>query len=447
MALKAGQRGVLQLGSSFEDPKWREALILKVEGKWLRTLVRCSAEEIVTTGLTSVEHLGATFCLVEAESRHLQLGTHEEFKKLSADPKALLELGKTALESGDEELQFASAVEAQAPGAPKSKKNKKEIEESSSSGSVSEEEMDPLEEFRKTWLGDGTSSAKKGKKSERASKSKSSKRFALIEDRKSKKESEDEELNTTKAMLRAAAASSDPLHGLLALQISQGMQGRKKHERRKRSSRQEERSSSASASSSSSSSPSARRGERGYAKAVRGYHNEGRKKFKNPLRYVKRYVRNLEEEMGAQDRPFKITDHNRKIHFGKQQDLKRAHFLVGTILEFLLKKDFNGAALQSTLTLQAMHQAALDNSWEVAWLLTHLEDPFRPRTYGGDPESLQHVTSYLKSMSELAKNADQLRKKGSSKGEGDDQQQAAKGKGRSHPKKDKDKEKEKQGDN
>lgn len=77
----------------------------------------------------------------------------------------------------------------------------------------------------------------------------------------------------------------------------------------------------------------------------------------------------------------------------------------------MLKEKYKAAALQLVLALQAMHQAALDGSWDVAWMLTYVEDPFKPKTFGGDPTSLQHV------MGELAKSADVLRKKGNSKGD------------------------------
>lgn len=151
------------------------------------------------------------------------------------------------------------------------------------------------------------------------------------------------------------------------------------------------------------------------------------------------------EDLGAQDKPYRITDLNKKIHFGKQQNLKRCHYLCATILEYLLKEQPRKAALQTVLAMQAMRQAAIDGSWEVAWLLTHMEDPYRQRIFGGDPSSLQHVTSYLRSMNDLAKNTEALRKKGSGKGQDDDQSSKdppAKGKGKRNSKeKDKDKEK------
>lgn len=96
MPLKPGLKVILQLGSFFKAPRWREALILRVEGKWLRTLVRCTAAELAATELTAVEHGGSHFCLVEAELHHLKWGTHEEYMMLDADSKTLLNLGKVA---------------------------------------------------------------------------------------------------------------------------------------------------------------------------------------------------------------------------------------------------------------------------------------------------------------------------------------------------------------
>ena len=110
----------------------------------------------------------------------------------------------------------------------------------------------------------------------------------------------------------------------------------------------------------------------------------------------------------------------------------------------MLKEEFSKAALQTVLVLQSMHQAAIDNSWDVAWLLTHVEDPFKARIFGGDPSSLQHVTSYVKSMNDLARNTEMLRKRTGFKGETEEaQKDVAKGKGRQGKNREKDKEKDK----
>lgn len=77
-----------------------------------------------------------------------------------------------------------------------------------------------------------------------------------------------------------------------------------------------------------------------------------------------------------------------------------------------------------------MRQAAIDGGdWQIAWLLTHVQDPFQRRMFGGDPEALQHVTTYLRSMNELAKSSEALKKRGSGKGE-DEENDHQKGKGK-----------------
>jgi hypothetical protein len=41
--------------------------------------------------------------------------------------------------------------------------------------------------------------------------------------------------------------------------------------------------------------------EEGYARAVKGYHASGKKMFRHPIRYIKRYVRQVEMELGRKD--------------------------------------------------------------------------------------------------------------------------------------------------
>lgn len=79
-----------------------------------------------------------------------------------------------------------------------------------------------------------------------------------------------------------------------------------------------------------------------------------------------------------------------------------------------------------------MHQAGLDGGdWQIGWLLARIpEDPFQRRLFGGDAQSLQHVTAYLRSMNELAKSTDSLKKKGAGKGDGEEGEKEKEGKGR-----------------
>lgn len=439
MALKPGFKGFLHLGEAFSPPRWREALVVRVEDPWVRTLVRCSREEIEHTGFASVNLQEAPFCLVEAEVHQLRLGAQGDCKTLDCDIGKLLLLGRVALDS-DEEINYATATDpAVAPSAARARKPK--AAESSSGSSDSEEDGSVLaKEIKKSWLGTGMEGARSsGHKDGMFSSNRKSKRFALIEKTKLGSNSGDVSGDqATQAALKAAVASGDPIQGLLALQLAQTLKGGKHSRRRKSHSSSRSRSSESSASSSSRSSSKA---ERGHGRAVRAYRRSGKKKFKEPLRHVRRFVKGIESELGAEDRPFKISDYNRRISFGKQQNLKRCHFLVCTILEMLLKEQYHKAALQTVLTLQAIHQAALDQTWDVAWLLTHQEDPFKQKVFGGGPSALQSVTTYLKSMNELARNTEALRKKGSGKGEdGETKKDPDRPKGRG---KHKDKEKDK----
>ena len=49
---------------------------------------------------------------------------------------------------------------------------------------------------------------------------------------------------------------------------------------------------------------------RGHSKAVANYKKAGKRKFRNPLKHVRKYVRHVEEELGAQGKPFRIVDMN-----------------------------------------------------------------------------------------------------------------------------------------
>lgn len=452
MAVKAGQVVLLQLGSTFAEPRWREALVVQLDEGWTKTLVRCSTEELEETQLSSVTHNGIPFCLVEAELHQLRLAAPGEVLSLDVDSKALLLLAKAALES-EGDLNFATASDPEKLAPKRKGKQKEKVAEPSDSSSGLSSNLggdDPLTQLRKSWLDSGTRGGR-AKETRGKGTNKKKSRFSLLY-RKRKSDSSDDkdfELEATNSLLEAAMKSDDPLKGLLALQLAQTAKEKKKKKTKKGKERRRSLSSSSTESSSSntqSDSSEDTKGEaKGYAKAIRGYQTSGRRMKKHPVRHIRRYVRTVETELGAQDRPFKLSDYNRKIHFGKQQNLKRAHYLLSVILELILKEDLAQAGLQCVLVLQAMHQAALDSSWDVAWLLTHLEDPFKARQYGGDPTSLQHVTAYMRSMNELVRNTEALRRKGYSKGDEDSaatssQKDGGKQKGRGKQK-DKDKDK------
>jgi len=64
MPPKPGHGGYLLLGGAFAEPRWRQALVLQVDGDWMKTIVRCSREEITSTGFTPLSVEESTFCIV-----------------------------------------------------------------------------------------------------------------------------------------------------------------------------------------------------------------------------------------------------------------------------------------------------------------------------------------------------------------------------------------------
>ena len=181
MTLKPGSRGYLCLGADFQDPKWREAIVLDVEEKWMKCLVRCCLQEAENAGLSMVQKDDAVFCMVEAEFHHLVSGVPFEVMRLLASNGELMKLGGDALQS-EGELTFASLSEAPKAAA---KKTKKAVTSSSEEGSS--EDGDMFQSLRKSWLGDGTGKGRPKRDGSTSPKQRSkSKRFALLEKKRSK---------------------------------------------------------------------------------------------------------------------------------------------------------------------------------------------------------------------------------------------------------------------
>ena len=76
----------------------------------------------------------------------------------------------------------------------------------------------------------------------------------------------------------------------------------------------------------------------------------------------------------------------------------------------MLQNRFEEAALQTVLSLRAVHQCSLDNGrWDLAWLLTHVEDPFQRRRWGGETQEVEVVAAYVKALEDLEKKTRQTR--------------------------------------
>ena len=225
MTLKAGSRGFRKLAEGFETPRWREALVVSLENEWLQCLVRCSRAEIEKSEFSHIENDEGIFCLVEAPFDKLLGGAPEACKELAADLKELLKAGLTAVHS-EGELMCATASDQPRPRAVKKKKKSKEKRASSTSSSrSSEEETDLAAALRKKWLGSGTTAVVKERQEDSDSPftKKKRSRFAKIErkHKDSRRDTSKDKGLSEDTLLKAAASSSDPLQGLLALQIAQ----------------------------------------------------------------------------------------------------------------------------------------------------------------------------------------------------------------------------------
>jgi hypothetical protein len=50
---------------------------------------------------------------------------------------------------------------------------------------------------------------------------------------------------------------------------------------------------------------------------------------------VRKYVKEVEESLGAVGRPFRLSEAGRKIAWGKQNSMQRVHFMLSEILEII----------------------------------------------------------------------------------------------------------------
>ena len=438
---KKGAVGYIWLSSDFEKPRWREALIVGERDSWVQTLVRCSQKEIEASGLSSCKAGQQCYCLVEAKPGQVRLGPPSDVTttlKLETDRKALIRAGQDLL-SADEDLAYATASEPPAPAKRKPLKKTVESSDSELSDSLQGDGVDDLvAKMRQNWLGSGTDGGE-AKDQESKRDKKKSKRFALIEKTRKKRDEDEDQLKQLD-IVRMLAGTKEPLTGLLAVQLAQSLakKEKKKKSRRHQSSSSSNSRSISSGSDSSNSTGSTHSRGRGHAKAVSNLQATKRRMFRKPLKYVRRYVKGIEQELGAQDKPFRVVDYTRRIPFGKQRNLQRCHYLFGIVLEMLLTEDYHRAALQTTLCLQALHQAALDSDWTVAWLLTHTPDPYEKKQFGGDPKSLQDVTAYIRSAQDLSKSAEALKRRapGRQGDEPEEEKPKAKGKGKGNKHKD-----------
>ena len=404
-----GQVAFVKLAPQFKDAKWREALIISSGSSsgWCRAAVRAVNRQEIDEGLSSVKVGGETFFVLECPIHQLRVGCDERCLKLRAESSEIMSAVRELLTSGESDLQFATASEPDQRSRRRVPVEKAEESSSSNSSDSNDALEDWFKKAKKNWQGGGIGSEKL---QETETGYRKSKRFPLLE----KKPEEKKKPGLDHAqLLEGLKMGEDPLRTLVTLQLAQSLGNFNKSGRKQRD-QSHSSATSDSAESESGSERSSRRRTKGHARAIEDYRAGKRRMFKKPMKYVRKYVRETERNLGAVDRPFRLSEAGRKVSWGKQKSLQRVHYMMSEILELLLKNKVEKACLQTVLCLRSIHQAAIDQDWAVAWMITHLDDPFTRQRWGGDAEELGHIAAYLKSMAELEKNTEKVRSQAAS---------------------------------
>lgn len=144
---------------------------------------------------------------------------------------------------------------------------------------------------------------------------------------------------------------------------------------------------------------------KGAGRALRDFRYGHRKMKRKPLKHVRKYVREVEAHLGVTPQsPYRLSDYSRRLSWGKQKSLMRIHYAVSELLQVLLKGGTERAALMAVQLLRAIHQVCLDQgSWQAASLLLSHVDPLERPKFGGEPDQLERIASYIKAMNDLEK--------------------------------------------
>ena len=128
----------------------------------------------------------------------------------------------------------------------------------------------------------------------------------------------------------------------------------------------------------------------------------------NPERIVQEFLEEVMEDVGLEkddlDVPIKLTDHFKFVPFKHHGTLKRAYTLNLWALQDLLRGNTMECAAQLVRNQRTLIQCAIDGgSWEKAWDLSYVPDPFKSRQFGGTMRELEVISMKQKQMAELNK--------------------------------------------
>ena len=389
-------------------PAWREAVVLNRKDRKLVLAVRVISGELEgQTELSSFTAGGQSFILVEGDNQRVRKECSVTHRPLEVEAKTILEKGAGMLQQ--ESLQFVTASDDVADPARSSMEAEKALLENAlESDSEADGESEDLEQEELFKLLSRARRLKQGKASgsdrPRREQTKAKTRYALLNGKKSKSgspEGLDKILEV--AMSSQGKASNLDLSALVQMEILRELRGRQKEKRH--AARDERSEESVTSDEASSSSSHHKERLKGAGRALKAFRKGKQEMRRNPLKHVRRYIRDVEENIGAnRETPYQLSDYSRKLVWGKQRTLQRVHFAASEILQTLLKGRQEQAALQLTQLLRATHQCCLDQgSWQTAWLLMDMVDPLDRPKFGGEPQDLEVVSSYLRAMQDLEK--------------------------------------------
>ena len=433
MGVKAGQLVFIKLDHFV--PPWRQAVVLTEKGRFFILAVRVTAGETNEEAARLFSHYeceGCHFLLVQGHSSQMREQCTFAMRGLEVASNAVKAAGLLALQQDD--LNYATASEdIPAGGQMTAAMSSRALVEDSSDEDPDDEDgsgdeiLQLLRKAKKASPGGVTST-----ENPKSGTAKKGNRYALLTANKSS--GKPASSGGIETVLQQAISSGQPelasqsLNALVSmelLKVLKGKSGKKGNQSSLLTDEQED----SDASSLDSSSSAGKRG--GASRAMKEYRRGHKAMRKNPMKHVRRYIKEVEYHLGASaDTAYNLSDFTRKLNWGNQRTLLRVHYALSEILQTLLKNQPEQAALELVQLLRAVHQTNLDRgSWRASWLLLRYADPIETPKFGGEPQDLERVAGYLNALQKLEKRAKGL-------GKGDPEEDGGKGqKGKHNQKK------------
>ncbi|CAE7248935.1 unnamed protein product [Symbiodinium sp. CCMP2592] len=394
--MKVGDTGYLKLADAKLDPEWRQGVVVdRATDGALKIAVRITADERHhCAAYFGFDANKRHFILVAGGARQLVSACPEHHLALEMKASKLVEQAGSFLEScladTSEEHVFATAsedIDNPKPTATRASVRTQQrpaldfeegVDDESSSVDSGSGEEDPVKVLLRAQRKLGASSTDRGRGLAASTLDKATKgqsRYPLLSTGSSRKKDEDhQDLKTAlQQTASSTAAGSADESFKLRFNLNSSSGGRDSRSAK----------------------------DKDAAKALRQFHDSKRRMFKHPLKHARRYLKEVEEQLGdGDDISYRLVDYTRKIYWGKQRTLQRVHVLLHEILRLMLQNRFEKAVFQTVLSLRAVHQCSLDNG---RW------DPFQRRRWDGETQEVEVVATFVKALEDLEKKTRQIR--------------------------------------